>query len=163
MLRVLNLILLSILRNRNLFNGISKYILEKSDNVMKSDYLIGCLENLKSLHDSIQTIMFRIYYVNISEDVSNIYEDIWKIVYTEKMDNDAVFDINKLEDCSVSDSGDTVNNLEKRLIKVFGDDDYIKKISNKKLLVFEKGLKNKYEDVKDKIKGTIQEYFYDKE
>ena len=163
MLRVLNLILLSILRNRNLFNGISKYILEKSDNVMKSDYLIGCLENLKSLYDSIQTIMFRIYYVNISEDVSNIYEDIWKIVYTEKMDNDAVFDINKLEDCSVSDSGDTVNNLEKRLIKVFGDDDYIKKISNKKLLVFEKGLKNKYEDVKDKIKGTIQEYFYDKE
>ena len=163
MLRVLNLILLSILRNRNLFNGISKYILEKSDNVMKSDYLIGCLENLKSLYDSIQTIMFRIYYVNISEDVSNIYEDIWKIVYTGKMDNDAVFDINKLEDCSVSDSGDTVNNLEKRLIKVFGDDDYIKKISNKKLLVFEKGLKNKYEDVKDKIKGTIQEYFYDKE
>ena len=108
-------------------------------------------------------IQYRIYYVNISEDVSNIYEDIWKIVYTEKMDNDAVFDINKLEDCSVSDSGDTVNNLEKRLIKVFGDDDYIKKISNKKLLVFEKGLKNKYEDIKDKIKGTIQEYFYDKE
>ena len=163
MLRVLNLILLSILRNRNLFNGISKYILEKSDNVMKSDYLIGCLENLKSLYDSIQTIMFRIYYVNISEDVSSIYEDMWKIAYTETMDNDVVFDINKLEDCSVYDLGDIVNNLEKRLIKVFGDDDYIKKISNKKLLVFEKGLKNKYEDVKDKIKGTIQEYFYDKE
>ena len=57
MLRVLNLILLSILRNRNLFHGISKYILEKSDNVMKSDYLIGCLENLKSLHDSIQNLL----------------------------------------------------------------------------------------------------------
>lgn len=72
------------------------------------------------------------------------------------MDNDVVFDINKLEDCSVYDLGDIVNNLEKRLIKVFGDDDYIKKTSNKKLLVFEIGLKNKYEDVKDKIKGTMQ-------
>ena len=50
---------------------------------MKSDYLIGCLENLKSLYDSIQTIMFRIYYVNISEDVYNIYEICGKL-YTQK-------------------------------------------------------------------------------
>lgn len=50
---------------------------------MKSDYLIGCLENLKSLYDSIQTIMFRIYYVNISEDVYNIYE-IYGKLYTQK-------------------------------------------------------------------------------